>query len=336
MRFGFFLTVALVVSLGVGLAAVDRAQAQLATDLVCNGCVDSTDVQDGSLGPQDLIPGSINTTTIANTSITGNKISGGAVTGAKIANGTISPLKLIPGSINTSTLATNSITSNKINNGAVLLEDLNAEVVGKLEPVNVVVVGADGTATENCTALRNAIAGISDASVSNGYLVRVGPGDFDCGGNAVVMKSFVDVEGSGQNVTLIRGVNNVDVSAIVILADNSELRQATIQNDGVGDNSTLFPHALRKVGGIGRVSDLTLIGFDAELIICSGGRVIVRDSRLVNPENATAFCTSAVTFIGSELDIDGAVDGAGSSGSLCTATVDEAGALLSNSCGPLL
>ncbi|MET4805657.1 hypothetical protein [Limibacillus sp. MBR-115] len=333
MRFGFFLTVALVVSLGVGLAAVDRAQAQLATDLVCNGCVDSTDVQDGSLGPQDLIPGSINTTTIANTSITGNKISGGAVTGAKIANGTISPLKLIPGSINTSTLATNSITSNKINNGAVLLEDLNAEVVGKLEPVNVVVVGADGTATENCTALRNAIAGISDASVSNGYLVRVGPGDFDCGGNEVVMKPFVDVEGSGQNVTLIRGVNTLDAAAIVFLADNSELRHATVQNNG----GSSFPHAIRKSTGIGRVSDLQLIGFAAELISClGGGRVIVRDSHLITPGNATAYCASAVTIIGGEVDVTGTFEGFNSSGSLCTATVDEAGALLSNSCGPLL
>ena len=82
MRFGYFLIVALVVGFSVGVATIDRAQAQLATDLVCNGCVNSTDVQDGSLGPQDLIPGSINTTTIANTSITGNKISGGAVTGA--------------------------------------------------------------------------------------------------------------------------------------------------------------------------------------------------------------------------------------------------------------
>lgn len=336
MRFRNFLIALLVGGLSVGALAVDRAAAQLATDLVCNGCVNSTDVEDGSLGPQDLIPGSINTTTIATGSITGNKISNGAVTGAKITNGTISPLKLIPGSINTSTLATNSITSNKINNGAVKLEDLNAEVLDKLEPTNVVVIDADGTATENCTALRNAIAGITDASFTNGYLVRVGPGDFNCGGNSVVMKPFVDVEGSGQNVTFIRGINNVDVSALVTLAENSELRHATIQNNALGNNSSTFPHALRMVGGIGRVSDLQLVGFDAELIFCSSSRVIVRNSRLVTPENATAFCGSGVTFIGSELDVDLAVDGLGSSGSLCTATVDEAGALLSSSCGPLL
>ncbi|MET4807870.1 right-handed parallel beta-helix repeat-containing protein [Limibacillus sp. MBR-115] len=157
-----------IAALGLTVAVPGTTLAQLATDVQCVGCVQSSDIEDGTISPLDLIPGSINTNTIANLSITGNKISGGAVTGAKIANSTISPAKLIPGSINTTTLANSSVTGNKIadgvvtsakiTNGTVLLEDLNQEVIDAIN------AGAGGaTHTVDCVGASGDFTSIQDA-----------------------------------------------------------------------------------------------------------------------------------------------------------------------------
>ncbi len=168
----------LLAAVGLAIATPQAAQAQLATDVQCTGCVQSSDIEDGTISPLDLIPGSINTNTIANLSITGNKISGGAVTGAKIANSTISPAKLIPGSINTTTLANSSVTGNKIadgvvnsakiTNGAILLEDLNQEVI---DAINAGGGGGGGgvTHTVDCVGATGDFASIQAAVDAAGF-----------------------------------------------------------------------------------------------------------------------------------------------------------------------
>jgi hypothetical protein len=104
--------------------------------------------------------------------------------------------------------------------------------------VSTVVVSPVGSATQNGTALKDALAGITDASVDNPYLLKIEPGVYDLGSrqfDRIDMKSFVDVEGSGEGVTTITSSNS---SGTVIGAANSELRSATVKHTGGPNGAT--------------------------------------------------------------------------------------------------
>lgn len=105
------------------------------------------------------------------------------------------------------------------------------------EGTNVVLVASGGTAAENGTALRNAIDGITDASSTNPYVVRVPAGIFDIGtDNSLQMKDFVSVQGAGRYSTVIRsgglpfGFN--DDQGTVRMATGMSLADLTVRNDG--------------------------------------------------------------------------------------------------------
>ena len=71
-----------------------------------------------------------------------------------------------------------------------------------------VLVRPQSTQTASGTALLNALDAITDASATNPYLIIIEPGVFDIGSNSLVMKEYVDIEGSGESVTKITG--NID------------------------------------------------------------------------------------------------------------------------------
>src|SRR5574342_108656 len=55
----------------------------------------------------------------------------------------------------------------------------------------------------NGIALINALNGITDASSTNQYVLKLGPAIYDVQGTGVQMKEYVDIEGSGENTTKI-------------------------------------------------------------------------------------------------------------------------------------
>jgi hypothetical protein len=85
-----------------------------------------------------------------------------------------------------------------------------------------------------------ALASISDASINNPYIVVIAPGVYTLP-SRLDMKEFVDVTGSGENVTRLVGVassNELDDScALVSLAENSTLSSLTVENTIAGGNS---------------------------------------------------------------------------------------------------
>ncbi len=95
-----------------------------------------------------------------------------------------------------------------------------------------------------------ALASITDATQSNPYLVVIGPGQYTLAdGQNITMKPFVDIVGSGQNTTTIKGKvnggsNNISTAcALIIGADNSELSNLTVINDilpGSGYACTIY------------------------------------------------------------------------------------------------
>ncbi len=92
-----------------------------------------------------------------------------------------------------------------------------------------------GDATASGTRLLNALAGITNASATKRYVIKVEPGIYDVGTAGLQMKSFVDVEGSGQNATVIQGLGSNDqnfTTAVVQGASSCELRDVQLKSTG--------------------------------------------------------------------------------------------------------
>jgi hypothetical protein len=79
--------------------------------------------------------------------------------------------------------------------------------------------------------LREVVSGITDPSASNSYLVKIEPGIYDLETDSLVMRSYVDIEGSGEGVTTITSAISTG-SGTVVGANNSELRFLTVKNSG--------------------------------------------------------------------------------------------------------
>jgi hypothetical protein len=96
-----------------------------------------------------------------------------------------------------------------------------------------VVVGPVGTPAENGTALLAALAGITTASSSNPWLLRIEPGAYLIAPGAFVMKPWVDVEGSGERTTRVVSAGTADnATGTIKTADFAALRDLTVENSG--------------------------------------------------------------------------------------------------------
>ena len=107
-----------------------------------------------------------------------------------------------------------------------------------------VLVSPANTAIKSGTALLNALSKITDASATNPYLIIIEPGVYNIGGASMTMKSYVDMQGAGENVTKV--VGNVDSSASGVIkgADNTELSFLTVENSGGGaDAIAIYNHS---------------------------------------------------------------------------------------------
>ena len=113
---------------------------------------------------------------------------------------------------------------------------------GTCKPLkNIVTVAkANGMFTDPVAALNS----ITDASETNPYLAVIGPGVYTVTA-PVVMKEWVDITGSGENVTKIKGAisgGTPNVSAVIKGANNSALSLLTVENTGGG--SMLFNYSV--------------------------------------------------------------------------------------------
>jgi hypothetical protein len=99
-------------------------------------------------------------------------------------------------------------------------------------PVNldrtVFVSPVPGNPVASGARLISALAGITGASEADPWLVKIEPGSFDLDGRSLAMKPYVDVEGSGVGVTVVR--STVEAEGTVKGADFSELRALTVWN----------------------------------------------------------------------------------------------------------
>ena len=107
-----------------------------------------------------------------------------------------------------------------------------------------VIVGPGATPAASGTALLNALTSIADNSASKPYLIKLEPGVYDIGDNRLQMKSFVDIEGSGRNVSTIQGAGNLSgviSTGVVVGASSAELRNLTLKGVGSGSRPFVIP-----------------------------------------------------------------------------------------------
>jgi hypothetical protein len=113
--------------------------------------------------------------------------------------------------------------------GAPGVAGVNAE-----SPARVIWVADDGTG--DYTKLSTALAAITDASVNKPYVIKIAPGIYTETA-PVVLKDYVDVEGSGQDITTINcacSSSGTKASAAAVSAGNivADVRHLTVNNTG--------------------------------------------------------------------------------------------------------
>lgn len=103
-----------------------------------------------------------------------------------------------------------------------------------------VIVSAVGTSAQNGTALRSALASITDASSSNPYLLKLEPGIYDLGSSPLALKPDISLEGSGESSTTVQGSPGslqAVLSADTLGADTVEVRSLTVSGSGSGNGN---------------------------------------------------------------------------------------------------
>lgn len=108
---------------------------------------------------------------------------------------------------------------------------LPEELAARPRPArNVLIVSKDGDLRDPAAA----VASIKDASPTNPYLVKVMPGVYDLT-SFVLLPPYVQLEGSGRGITVLRGSSATLSGLYVVYADRyeNEVRDLTIVSDGI-------------------------------------------------------------------------------------------------------
>ncbi len=100
-----------------------------------------------------------------------------------------------------------------------------------------VLVSPKNTAIQSGTTLLEALAAVTDASAAKPYLIVIEPGVYDLGSQVLQMKAYVDIQGSGENMTTLTGTVSGTYSAVVMGVDNAGLRFLTVVNTGGGSEA---------------------------------------------------------------------------------------------------
>ena len=144
---------------------------------------------------------------------------------------------------------------------------------------NVIIVAKSGGDFTSVTAAMNAIGVDPDypaSSSSNRYLVRVAPGEYD--DEDIDMQPYVDIEGSGQGVTVLRSVGGSGGlspnSATLVGADYAELRHVTVENTAADPAFWVFAIYASKETTFRNVTAVSTGGARARgMLIHTGGNV---------------------------------------------------------------
>lgn len=255
-----------------------------------------------------------------------SEIANGAVNGVRIKDGTVQGKDLASGAVTSKEIKDGTIKNKDIKNGAIGPNKLRSNAMFQ----NIIVIRTDpGDPIGNCADLKDALAMIDDANTVE-TLIKLEPGMYDCsnggGSSNVVMKPFVDIEGSGQGVTTIYGDASTDLMGVIQTAANTELRFLTVENIILEPS---IPHALY-VPEFARFSFVTVItGGTGEAIDCftnDSERAFVMQNSVIRALLGAVFECEDPVFVSTQLD-------APQPNAICHGSFDGDFNALDNNCG---
>lgn len=123
-----------------------------------------------------------------------------------------------------------------------------------------IVAQSGGDYTNPVTAMANVSTWCGTPSATNPCLVKIMPGVYDLNGGSLTMQAYVDIEGSGETITIITSAFTYDRMpeplGVVNGADNAELRFLTVQDYTPGP---LFKIAISNNGQSPKITHVTAI-----------------------------------------------------------------------------
>lgn len=171
----------------------------------------------------------------------------------------------------------------------------------KLENVaNVALKGGDYS--DPAAAMADLAKWCGMLSATNPCLLKIAPGVYDLGGTSLFAEEFVDIEGSGENVTILRGDITTDglllpLQGVVAGASNAELRFLTVINAATSGSNAVaisYDHTTPKLLHVtARASGGTSINYGIYIDHASEGSHL----RDVTAEAAGGEFASGIRFI---------------------------------------
>jgi hypothetical protein len=159
--------------------------------------------------------------------------------------------------------------------------------------VQVVNINADPNPTAGGSALINAIANITDNSASKPYLITMDPGTYDVGDFRVQLKSFVDIQGSGQGNTIIQGNGNTTaadaLNGVLKGANSMELRNLQVKCIG---GAGRYGIALYNGAVSPTLRNVTIVASGGDVnwgIRNNGGSPVIEDSKITVTGGSSAY-----------------------------------------------
>jgi len=158
-------------------------------------------------------------------SFSGNGAGLTGITGAAISNSSITVNNLADNAVTTDKLAVAAVTRDKI------------AFYG-----NVAVVAKSGGDYADPYAAMNDSANWCPRTATP-CLLKIMPGVYDVGTNMIEMQPYIDIEGSGENTTLIQGGISNSSTGVLNGANYAEVRFLTVKNTGGGGSVVAIHNA---------------------------------------------------------------------------------------------
>lgn len=168
-----------------------------------------------------------------------------------------------------------------------------------------VIVPANASTTANGAALLAALASLTPSpSYANRWLIKLEPGIYNVGSTPVVMREYVDIEGSGIIESHIQGAVDPTPSlmgGLVRGASNSEIRSLTISC--VSDATTTGCQALSVENATPRLTQMRILvqgtgtGTHWGMRTFNGGPILNNVEVTVTP-GATAYTSYGIVYTG--------------------------------------
>jgi hypothetical protein len=198
-------------------------------------------IQNSAVTTVKIADGAVTTVKILDSAVTSTKIANGAVTDAKIS-GLISASKISSSGLNADTvdgLHAADLAPTIHTHTQSQVTGLETALAGKSDVTHnhdtlyqkkygkvAVVAQTGGDYTDPVAAMSALATWCGTPSATNACLLKIMPGVYDLGANVLQMSNYIDIEGSGENNTILKG----KVNAVVMGASNTELRFLSVNS----------------------------------------------------------------------------------------------------------